>query len=256
MFEVWTCCAGPIVLLIAFAASSVALGAWLRAVLARPAKDGDPVDYRSVTTVDRRSTKPWGVCFSLPGASLTLALAGFCLLWIWGLPDIVFYWELFHFRTVLSVLLLSSSAIATLIALVSLVYHVRVKRVPFFYSALHLVAGLSLVGAGVFFWLALTQYAVGGNVQVDSMLIDERMYNLVSYNSIESHSGLLLYECDRNSILCRQVARSRPDYSGGNVDGRLIYTPTTNELSAEVTSSFRYVGFTYCLREPCPKAED
>jgi hypothetical protein len=255
MFWFWSCLSAPIVLAITYAISSVVLAVWLRTTLANVAKRGDPADQYPVTTTDRRHAVPWGLCFSLAGASLIQLLAWFCFLWTWGLPKVVFYWELFHAFMVLFPLMLSSTVLAVLIMVVSLAFYRRDRRLPFSNSVLHLVASLSLVGASALFWLASVS-TLGNRVQVDQMLIDRHVYNLVSYRSMEDHSGVLLYECDISNTLCRQVARSDPDYTVlGHVDGRLIYDSSTNELSAEVTSALRYIGFTYCLREPCSTTE-
>ncbi len=55
---------------------------------------------------------------------------------------------------------------------------------------------------------------------------------------------------------CHQIARSHPDGCVTSVDGRLMYNSSTNELSAEVFSCIKYMGFTHRIEGSDSSSED
>ncbi len=189
-------------------------------------------------------------------ARLAFALSLLCFAWVFVIPNVVFYCELVSTYKVYNGLaaLLAFSIAATIL---TRYYVAKSKHLLQAYYKHWLIASLSFLAAGIFFWIALLPYGVTGWKQVDGIFIDGRMYNLMSYsNHLEQHSGLVLFKCDSQSIVCHQIARSHPDGCVTSVDGRLMYNSSTNELSAEVFSCIKYMGFTHRIEGSDSSSED
>lgn len=247
ILEYAVCCIAPVVLayltILSLPLLSTALG--IKAI----DQDDVAVTNHRATEYPRQHT-----VFSV--ARLTFVFSLLCFAWVFVIHNVVFYWELVSASKVYNglVALLAFSIAATIL---TQYYLVKSKHLLQAYYKHWLIASLSFLAASVIFLITLLPYDFNSWKQVDGIFIDGNMYNLMSYtNHQEQHSGLVLFKCDSQSIVCRQITRSHPDSCVTSVDGRLLYDSSTNELSAEVFSCVKYVGFTYRIRDPNSSSEN
>jgi hypothetical protein len=237
ILEYAVCCVTPIVLayltILSLPLLSTALG--IRAI-----------DQDFIAATNHRATEHPRQHVVFVMARLVFAFSLLCFAWIYVIPGVVFYWEL--------VALLTFSMVATIL----IRHHMNKSGHLLQAHYKHwLIASLAFLAASIIFLIALLPYDFNSWKRVDGIFIDGSMYNLMSYtNHQEQHSGLVLFKCDLQSIVCRRITRSHPDRCVASVDGRLMYDSSTNELSAEVFSCAKYVGFTHRIGDPSSSSEN
>jgi hypothetical protein len=198
-------------------------------------------------------------------AGLTLVFSTLSFIWIWLLQDILLYWELFNGPKIqlgLTALLTFSitSTIVLILTRLNKPYLTKFKCLRQAHYIQLLIASFIFLIASMFFWVDVTPYTFSKAFtwkRVDHMFIDGNTYNLMSIrNSLEQNSRLDLLKCDSQSILCRRMVSSATDWCVTWVDGKLIYDPSANELSAEVISCITYTGFTYQIEDSKAASQD
>ncbi|MBN1317254.1 MAG: hypothetical protein JXA42_17350 [Anaerolineales bacterium] len=201
------------------------------------------IDPESIPPINQHIKK----YLSLKLAGIVLFISILCFTQRIGIPGYIFYWQFFYYDRVL-ILPLAFSIIAAIITRRNLPSSRFLLRSD---HKKQLLANMAFVAAGGFFWITCSTFTCHNWTPVDRLMIGGNQYNLMAHtNNKDRQANLILLKCDSHSIICRGITDSHTDWSGCSMDGRLIYDPNTQELSAEANSCFRYIGFTYQINDP------